>query len=236
MVAPVHCPHAVCRADSDDLFVSARFKVWRAARFVRALRMQVWFALPTIGASAAISERRQTMLMSKCRNAAAAVGFAALIVSGCSLLQSSAEVTPVDQQFMLTAASVGTAEVDMAELAQHQAGDPAVRAYGRRLAQEHAAINEALVQLAERKHVKLIQAMDPADRTLYEELTHLSGRLFDREYLRAQINIHRMGNALYESEAQAGEDADVKTFAAKDAPAGAAHLHLAQSLLVNEGP
>lgn len=174
------------------------------------------------------------MLMSKCRNAAAAVGLAASMVTGCSLLQSSAEVTPVDQQFMLTAASVGTAEVDMAELAQRQAGDPAVKAYGRRLAQEHAAINEALTQLAERKHVKLINAMDPANRTLYEELTHLSGRLFDREYLRAQINIHRMGNALYDSEAQAGEDADVKAFAAKGAPAGAEHLRVAQSLLANE--
>jgi len=174
------------------------------------------------------------MRISKCRNAAAAVGLAASIVTGCSLLQSSAEVTPVDQQFMLTAASVGTAEVDMAELAQHQAGDPAVRAYGRRLEQDHAAINRALDQLAERKHVKLIRAMDPADRTLYEELTHLSGRLFDREYLRAQINIHRMGNALYDSEAQAGEDADVKAFAARAALAGAEHLHLAQALLASE--
>jgi putative membrane protein len=174
------------------------------------------------------------MLMSKCRNAAAAAGLAASMVTGCSLLQSSAEVTPVDQQFMLTAASVGTAEVDMAELAQRQAGDPAVKAYGRRLAQEHAGINEALTQLAERKHVKLIKAMDPANRTLYEELTHLNGRLFDREYLRAQINIHRMGNALYDSEAQAGEDADVKAFSAKNAPAGVEHLRLAQALLANE--
>ncbi|WP_116135685.1 DUF4142 domain-containing protein [Trinickia diaoshuihuensis] len=174
------------------------------------------------------------MLNSKCRHASAAAGLAALIAAGCSLLQSSAEVTPVDQQFMLTAASVGTAEVDMAELAEHQAGDPAVRAYGHRLAQEHTGINDELTQLAERKHVKLIKAMDPANRTLYEELAHLNGQLFDREYLLAQVNIHRMGNSLYESEAQAGEDADVKAFAAKNAPAGAEHLRMAQSLLASK--
>lgn len=158
----------------------------------------------------------------------------ASIAAGCSFLQTSAEVTPVDQQFMLTAASVGTAEVDMAELAARQAGDPAVKAYGQRLAQAHTRINDELTELAERKHVKLIKAMDPANRTLYEELTHLNGAMFDREYLLAQVNIHRMGNSLYESEAQAGEDEDVKAFAAKNAPAGAEHLKLAQSLLAQQ--
>jgi putative membrane protein len=181
-------------------------------------------------------ERRRTMLNSFCRAAAATVGCAALIAAGCSFLQSNAEVTPVDQQFMLTAASVGTAEVDMAELAERQGGDPAVKAYGHRLAQTHARINDELSLLAERKHVNLIHAMDPANRTLYEELTHLSGPLFDREYLLAQINMHRMGDGLYESEAQAGEDADVKAFAARNAPVGVEHLQLAQTLLAQERP
>ena len=160
--------------------------------------------------------------------------FTAVIAAGCSFLQTSAEVTPVDQQFMLTAASVGTAEVDMAELAARQGGDPAVKAYGERLAREHTRINDELSELAERKHVKLIKAMDPANRTLYEELTHLNGAMFDREYLLAQINIHRMANSLYESEAQAGEDDDVKAFAAKNAPAGVEHLQLARALLARE--
>jgi len=158
-------------------------------------------------------------------------GLATLIAAGCSFLQASAEVTPVDQQFMLTAASVGTAQFDMAQLAERQAGDPAVKAYGHRLVKEHAQINEALGRLAENKHVKLINVMDPANRTLYEELTHLSGAMFDREYLLAQMNIHRMGNGLYDSEAQAGEDADVKAFAANNARAGAEQLQLAQALL-----
>jgi len=174
------------------------------------------------------------MFDSYSRAAIVAPVLAVSIAGGCSFLQTSAEVTPVDQQFMLTAASVGTAEVDMAELAARQAGDPAVKAYGQRLAQAHTRINDELSQLAERKHVKLIKAMDPANRTLYEELTHLNGAMFDREYLLAQINIHRMGNSLYDSEAQAGEDDDVKAFAANNAPAGVEHLKLAQSLLARQ--
>lgn len=176
------------------------------------------------------------MLNSPLRVAFVASGFAAVVAAGCSFLQTSAEVTPVDQQFMLTAASVGTAEVDMAQLAERQAGDPAVKAYGHRLALEHARINDELSQLAERKHVKLIKAMDPANRTLYEELTHLSGAMFDREYLLAQINIHRMGNSLYESETQAGEDADVKAFAANGVPVGAEQLKVAQTVIAKAVP
>lgn len=165
------------------------------------------------------------------RSALAMFGAAGLIAAGCSFLQTSAEVTPVDQQFMLTVASVGTAEVDMAELALRQGGDPAVRAYGRRLAQDHRRVNEDLARLADKKRVKLINAMDPANRTLYEELAHLSGPMFDREYLLAQVNIYRMGNSLYDSEAQAGEDGDVKAFAGRNAAVGVAHLQLAQALL-----
>jgi putative membrane protein len=159
-----------------------------------------------------------------------ASGAAVLLTVGCSYLQSSAEVTPVDQQFMLTAASAGIAEVDLAELAQRHAGDPAIKAYGQRLASTHAQIDGELTALADRKHVHLIETMDPADRTLYEELARLSGPIFDREYLLAQINLHRMSNSLFESEAQAGEDPDVKAFAARNASSGAELLHLAQAL------
>lgn len=169
------------------------------------------------------------------RAAIVASGAASAMAVGCSFLQTSAEVTPVDQQFMLTVASEGTAEVDMAELAERHAGDPAVKAYGYRVAQAHGHVNQELADLAAQKHVNLIDTMDPADRTLYEELSQLRGPMFDREYLLAQINIHRMGNSLYESEAQAGEDADVKAFAARNVPVGAAHLQLAQALIAKEG-
>lgn len=165
-----------------------------------------------------------------------ALAIAALAVAaGCAWLQSDAQVSPVDQQFMLTAASVGTAEVDLGELAARRATDPAVRVLGQHLVDEHTRINAQLGEVAQAKRVKLLKAMDPANRTLYDELSRVSGPVFDREYLLAQINIHRMGNALYQSEADAGEDADVRSFAQRNLPAGAAHLRAAQALLSHTG-
>ena len=88
-----------------------------------------------------------------------------------------------------------------------------------------------MMQVARVNGVVLPMVMDPANRTLYEELAQLSGPAFDREYMTAQINIHRMGNALYASEAQNGQDASVKGFAAEITPVGVEHLTMARASL-----
>ncbi|MBT2792948.1 DUF4142 domain-containing protein [Paraburkholderia strydomiana] len=155
---------------------------------------------------------------------------AALATTGCRLLQSGAEVSPTDQQFMLTAASVGTAEVDLGQLAATRGSSPEVRAFGEHMVIEHTRINAELTRLAEAKHVRLLKAMDPANHTLYSELSHLSGPRFDREYAISQLHIHRMGNSLYASEAAQGEDADVKAFAARGVLVGQDHLQHAVEL------
>ncbi|MFL6637681.1 MAG: DUF4142 domain-containing protein [Paraburkholderia graminis] len=153
-----------------------------------------------------------------------------LAAAGCRLMQSGAEVTPTDQQFMLTAASVGTAEIDLGQLAATRGSSPEVRSFGEHMVAEHTRINAELTQLADTKHVRLLKAMDPANHTLYSELSHLSGAQFDREYVISQLHIHRMGNSLYASEAAQGEDRDVKAFAARGVPVGKEHLQHAAEL------
>ncbi|WP_250474111.1 DUF4142 domain-containing protein [Caballeronia sp. GAFFF1] len=156
---------------------------------------------------------------------------AAFSSAGCRLMQSGAQVSPTDQQFMLTAASVGKAEIDLGKLASERGGSPAVREFGQKMVAEHTRINGELSQIADEKHVRLLQAMDPANRTLYDELGTMTGAAFDHEYAIAQVHIHQMGNALYASEAQHGEDAQVKAFAARGVPIGENHLQHASQLL-----
>ncbi len=66
-------------------------------------------------------------------------------------MQSGAEVTPTDQQFMLTAASVGTAEIDLGPLAATRGSSPEVRLFGEHMVAEHTRINAELTQLADRE-------------------------------------------------------------------------------------
>lgn len=155
---------------------------------------------------------------------------ATILLSGCAMIQHRAEVSPVDQQFMLLAASVGIAEADLGKLAMERGSTDAVRAYGEHMVHDHSRVNEELFQLADRKNVVLLKAMDPADHTLYSELKKLSGPEFDRQYMLAQLNIHRMGNALYASEAENGQDSDVRDFASRNTPVGIEHLKRARTL------
>ena len=170
------------------------------------------------------------LVLIKGKRLAALLVASTLATTGCSMMQAGAEVSPTDQQFMLTAASVGTAEIDLGRLAVKQGGSAEVRAFGQSMVEQHTRINGELSQLAEQKHVRLLKAMDPANHTLYDELSHLSGAQFDREYAISQLHIHRMGNALYASEAAQGEDADVKAFAARGVPIGKDHLQHAAEL------
>jgi putative membrane protein len=152
-------------------------------------------------------------------------------ISSCALVQSRAEVSPIDQQFMLTAASVGEAEIELGKLAVRQSDDAAVRQYGQHMIGEHTRINGELTTLAKAKNVVLLKAMDPANHTLYSELSKLSGPAFDRQYLLAQLHIHHTGNGLYGSEADNGLDPDVRKFAAVGVPIGVAHLRRAEAIL-----
>jgi putative membrane protein len=162
---------------------------------------------------------------------AAALVAAAALAPGCAVIQSRAQVSPVDQQFMLTAASVSTAEIDLGQLAMRQSSNPAVRQFGQQMVEDHTRVNAELGKVADAKNVVLLKAMDPANRTLYAELSKLSGPAFDRQYMLSQVNIHRMGNALYLSQAQNGQDQDVRSFAARNAPVGIEHLRMAESMM-----
>jgi len=147
------------------------------------------------------------------------------------MIQSRAEVGPVDQQFMLTAISVGIAEIELGQLAMQQSSDPAIRRYGQKMLEEHTRVNSELDSIAHAKKVVLLKAMDPASRTLHAELSKLSGPAFDRQYMISQVNMHSMGNGLYASEAQHGVDPEVRSFAARNTPVGVDHLRMAQSML-----
>jgi putative membrane protein len=158
------------------------------------------------------------------------VAAASALLSGCAMMESNAQVSPVDQHFMLNAMSVGIAEIEMGQLAMQQSQDAAVQRYGRHMVEDHTRVNAELQQVADAKHVKLLKAMDPANHLLYSELKKQSGPAFDREYMRAQINIHSMGNGLYESETKHGEDLMVRDFAARNTPVGIEHLKMAQQM------
>src|ERR1041385_8374956 len=95
---------------------------------------------------------------------AAAVAAIALIVVQASTAGAQLTVPAPDRQFMIDAARDGIAEVELGRLAAQRAASPDVRAFAQRMATDHAAANQELMQLAQSKGMTLPQEMGPAHR------------------------------------------------------------------------
>ncbi|AJX34486.1 DUF4142 domain-containing protein [Burkholderia oklahomensis] len=123
----------------------------------------------------------------------------------------------IDAEFVDKAALAGKSEVQAGQLAGERSATPDVRAFAKRMVDDHGRLNEALRRLAERKGlpVQAAQIIDPD----VEALRGKSGRDFDVAYLAAAgPAAHRRAILLFENEARAGRDPDLRAFAVQTLP------------------
>jgi putative membrane protein len=147
--------------------------------------------------------------------------------------QSSTQsnLSKADQQFMVKAAQGGMAEVQMAQLAAQNSSSDAIKDYAQRMIQDHTQANNQLMALAAQKGVTLPTTLDSKQQATYDKLSKLTGANFDKAYIKAAgINAHTQQAALFQHEAQKGQDPDVKAFAAQVLPIVQDHLQMAKSL------
>jgi putative membrane protein len=135
-----------------------------------------------------------------------------------------------DGQFMVEAARGGVAEVEIGRLAAQRAASDAVRQFGQRMATDHSAVNQELMQLAQRKGVMLPREMDPSHRAAMDRLSTLTGPAFDQAYMTDMMRDHQHDLAAFTREAREGQDAEVRAWAAKTLPTIQEHQRLAYDL------
>lgn len=138
-----------------------------------------------------------------------------------------------DQQFIKEAAQGGQAEVDLGNLAQQHASDPAVKEFGKRMVGDHTKANEDLQLLAKSKGVQLPTTLNSSNHALKEKLSQLSGQQFDTQYMEAMIADHKHDVAEFNKAANDAYDPDVKKFAGKYLPILINHLKQAQDISHN---
>ena len=169
--------------------------------------------------------------------------FASLLAAGCAQTQRAADTTLAaaraqvnptlstsDAAFMTAAGRGGLAEVQMGQLAQRNGGSEAVKRFGRRMVEHHGRSNQEMAALAQRKQVAPPDAMGAEHQRIYDDLSKLRGRAFDRAYAQAMVRDHQEDLRLYQEEAANGTDPDVKAFAARHVPVLQEHLRMAQRL------
>jgi putative membrane protein len=105
-----------------------------------------------------------------------------------------------------------------------------VKQFGERLATDHSQLGQKLQQLASNLNVTLSQEMDTAQRNLVSRLEKLSGKAFDREYLKAMISDLTKDISEFERAASQATNPEIKQFASEALPTLRDHLKTAREL------
>ena len=137
-------------------------------------------------------------------------------------------LSPTDQSFVTTVAQDGMAEVQMATLAQTNARSARVKSYANEMIKDHSAANDQLMKLAQAKGVTPPTDLSEAQAQQKTTLTGEKGAKFDRDYMRDQVTDHQAMVQAFQEEAQNGQDADIKAYAASTLPTIQQHLTEAQ--------
>lgn len=142
-----------------------------------------------------------------------------------------ASLGTADRQFMTMAARANMTEAHEGQMAEAQASQAQVKDFGRTLVQDHTDAYVRLSEVAAKTGVSIPKGINTGrDRTI-QQLTHLKGAAFDRQFARDEIAAHRQAVAAFKREADHGSNPDVKEYASKMVPTLEKHLQLAENLV-----
>ena len=142
----------------------------------------------------------------------------------------AAGLSSADHKFVEQAAAGGMAEVEEGQLAQQKASSNDVKQFASQMVTDHTKANDELKQIAQSKGITLPSHPTRAEERSESGLKKLSGTEFDRHYVREQVADHQKTVALFQKQANSGEDPELKAFAQKTLPILQRHLQMAQSL------
>lgn len=158
-----------------------------------------------------------------------AVAALALAPAAVAQNNNANRLTPGDTAFAEKAAQGGMAEVRLGQLAQQKAENADVKAFGKRMVEDHTRLNHDLQAVAGPSGLTLPTTPGAKDQEQYNRLSQLSGAAFDHAYMRDMVADHRADISEFRREADNGTNPDMKAFAAKSLPILEEHLKLAEN-------
>ena len=143
-----------------------------------------------------------------------------------------------DAKFVEEATVSGMAEVESSKLAAQKASNPDVKAFAEAMVRDHEKSNADLTRIAgERgfpskgsKGGTPLSAGKSDAQQSQKSLANLSGQEFDHEYMASQVKDHTEAVKLYEAQAAASKDEQLRAFATAQLPALKQHLEQAQKV------
>ncbi len=148
-----------------------------------------------------------------------------------STTASAKKLSHKDSSFLKDAAEAGNAEVEGSKLAVAQSSSADVKTFAQMMIDDHSKAGDELKALAASHDVKVSDKPSMLKQAELKLLSKRKAASFDQHYAEAiGVKAHEDTIKLFQKEADKGDDADVKSFAAKTLPTLTHHLELALNL------
>jgi putative membrane protein len=146
-------------------------------------------------------------------------------------VQQMSQVTKA-QDFVTFAAMSDLFEIQTGQMAEAQAGNKEVAAFGKQLVKDHTKSSKQLMKLAAAAKVEATPPtqLDQRHQVIADSLKDAKGAGFDTAFAQAQVAAHQEGIALFKSYAENGDNPELKAFAKKGLPILQKHLDMAQKM------
>jgi len=128
-----------------------------------------------------------------------------------------------DRAFIEQAAQGGHAEVAMGQSAS-ESENPAISAFGKQMIADHGKMNDELAAVAKQKGVEPPASPDLASQAKGAVVGAMPGKSFDSQYVSSQLDDHQETLALFQKEAESGQDPALKALASKGIPLIQEHI------------
>lgn len=137
-----------------------------------------------------------------------------------------------DADFLVKAAEINLDEIMLGEQAHQKSKMADIRDFGEMLKDDHTKSLQELTSLANKKAVTIPKSADTGAQNAYKKFNNDSGQDFDIDYVDMMVAGHQKAVMLFESEAKASGDKDIRDWVTKTLPV--LHKHLSGALALQK--
>lgn len=135
-----------------------------------------------------------------------------------------------DREFMTKAAQGSMLEVALGEQIANRATDPDVKAFGKKMVDDHGRAHQELKELAASKGLALPTQLKEDKQEDIREMTKLSGPKLDKEYADEMVEEHEKDVKEFRDAAKDVKDPELRAWAEKTLPILEGHLVQAKQM------
>jgi putative membrane protein len=135
-----------------------------------------------------------------------------------------------EMEFVVKAIAGNIAEIKLSETAIKQSSDKDVEAFARRMVKDHTNLRDALLERAKVMKVAVVAGLEKDTQEKVDRLSRLSGKDFDREYMKCMVDDHEKTLDLFQTWAKKASDTELRDLLNRSIPTVKEHLERARQL------